>query len=246
MSGFADIIGSDPRDAGGACIAILGGGGKTSLLKRLGREYARCFPRVLLTSITLSGRDRGDAAVFLEETGPGGWAARFPGRNPLFVMRRAVNQRKLEGVGEQELREMLPLADLCIFECDGARNLPLKAHNERDPRVPSFATHVVILVGADAVGETVAGGRVHRPELFRRLWNVGEDEPLGETFIAEVLTSPRGYLAKVPQGVRPRYFVNKADRHPGEARRLAEAIRRKGVGPVWYGSLAAGVCREAG
>jgi len=238
------MISTDPQDAAGACVAILGGGGKTSLLHRLGNDYSQFFPRVLMTSLTLSGRDHENGMVYLDEAGLDGWSRYFEERNPVCVMRKVVNKRKLEGVTVEELRAMKQLADLTLFECDGARNLPLKAHNDRDPEVPEWATHVIILIGADAVGETLAGGKIHRPDIFKERWQVGVDEPLSAEKIAEVVTTKKGYLTKVPDHFEPIYLVNKADNHLVAARKLGEAIVRRGDWPVYIGSLAGGTCER--
>ena len=78
---------------------------------------------------------------------------------------------------------------------------------------------------------------VHRPELFRELWEVNANFELDPAFIAKVLTSQYGYLQKVPSGVEPAFFVNKADAHPKEALKLAQAISRISNIPVFQGSL---------
>ncbi|MFH0883610.1 MAG: selenium cofactor biosynthesis protein YqeC [bacterium] len=244
MACFTEMISAQPLEARGACIALLGGGGKTSMLRRLGQEYSEVFPRVLLTSLTLSARDHGSRVLFLSDLGDAGLAPHFVEHNPVCVMNRAINEHKLEGVPEAVVAQLADQADLCVFECDGARNLPLKVHNDRDPVVPDFATHVIILVGADAVDQSLSGGRIHRPERFAEWWGVDPETPLDAAFIAQVVTTRKGYLSKVPERMQPVYFVNKADDYPEQAQRLADAIVRRGIGPVFMGSVVKGVCRR--
>lgn len=244
MARFTEMISAEPLDARGARIALLGGGGKTSMLNRLGADYAEVFPRVLLTSLTLSSRDHSSEALYLSEIGEEGLAPHFATRNPVCVMNRAVNDHKLEGVPEEAAEGLANQADLCVFECDGARNLPLKVHNDRDPMVPAFSTHVIILVGADAVDQTLNSGRIHRPERFAELWGIDPEIPLSVDLIAEVVTTKKGYLAKVPDKLTPVYFVNKADSYPAQADRLADAILRREAGPVFVGSIAKEICRR--
>ena len=126
---------------------------------------------------------------------------------------------------------------MTLFESDGARNLPLKAHLPHDPVVPSFTTNVVILVGADVVNTTLADGRVHRPELFREKWKIAPDEPLSVDFIARVVTSHRGYLEKIPDGISRIYFVNKGDAYRENTQLLAKAISIQTNAMVFWGSI---------
>jgi len=244
MTHFFKMISGQALEAKGARIALLGGGGKTSLLRRLGREYAQVFDRVLLSSLTLSSRDHGSKTQLLPDLGEEGLIPYFAQQNPVTVMSRAFDARKLEGVNEEVLAELAAQADICVFECDGARNLPLKVHNDRDPAVPPYATHLIILVGADAVDQTLSGGRIHRPEHFAEWWGVDPEVPLDAEFIAEVVTTRRGYLSKAPEGLQPAYLVNKADSYPEQAARLSEAILARGIGPVFVGSVEKGRCER--
>ena len=51
---FSILVNSDTAKTPNSCIALLGGGGKTGLQQRLGRDLASKHDRVLLTSITKS------------------------------------------------------------------------------------------------------------------------------------------------------------------------------------------------
>ncbi len=118
-------------------------------------------------------------------------------RNPLFIIGEKLSDNKLKGISENELNKIREYFNVTIFECDGARNKPLKAHTDYDPKVPEFTTHVIIIVGADVVNTKIDDGLVHRPELFCKTWNVKPDFKLEIDFIVDVLTSQKGYLSKV-------------------------------------------------
>ena len=234
---FTDIIFDRHEEVNRATIGILGGGGKTALLHRLGDELSRVSDKVVLTSLTKSGHsDRFKLHFYADIISELKDQERFS-PNPLYIMGSQEADEKLIGLNESQLDQLRRIADFSIFECDGARKRPIKAHQPHDPVLPNFTTHAVIIVGADAVGARVDGKLVHRPELFRELWDVNANYQLEPEFIAKVVTSHYGYLQKVPGGVRLSYLVNKADAFEDAAHKLAQAISRLSDHPVFHGSL---------
>jgi len=234
---FTDIVFDLPEDVTRATIGILGGGGKTALLHRLGEELSQRDGKVALTSLTKAGQSDQFKVHFYADI-----ISRIKEQesfkpNPYYIMGHQGADEKLEGLSAQQLDKLRHIANFSIFECDGARKRPIKAHQPYDPPLPEFTTHGVIIVGADAVGAKVDGKLIHRPERFRELWDVNANYQLEPEFIAKVLTSHYGYLQKVPRGVRLSYLVNKSDAHPDDAQKLAHAISRLTAAPVFCGSL---------
>jgi len=235
---FSKMLFKSPADARKACIGIIGGGGKTTLLHKLGAELATMHKPVILSSLTKDGVTADSPVHFFselldEET----WPAKLRTENPLYVMNDIEDEYKLIGLNQTQLETLTGHAEVTIFECDGARKHPIKAHQPYDPVVPDFSTHAIIIVGAEAVGARVEREFVHRPELFREVWDVKATYELEPKFIAKVLTSHYGYLQKVPADAELAYFVNKADLYPEQALELALAISRVSNTPVFYGSL---------
>lgn len=241
---FSQMLFQNGFKTGNFCAAIIGGGGKTALLHRLGNEFSQEHNRVLLTSLTRSAFSRAHNVVFLEKMPDQDLSPHFRQHNPLFIMHSQLDAQKLAGISITALQDLKKQSDLCLFECDGARNLSLKVHKEHDPPVPVFATHTIIVVGADVVDTSIRQGLVHRPELFRSIWNISDDDILDVAFIADVVTTPKGYLAKIPHPTNLMYFANKADTHPQQAQQLAQAIHDRSGTPTFYGSLHANICKE--
>jgi probable selenium-dependent hydroxylase accessory protein YqeC len=144
---------------------------------------------------------------------------------------------KTQGIEASDLPTFLPHFDTTILECDGARNRPLKVHNEQDPRVPDCCTHVIIVVGGDVVGTGLKDGFVHRPDMFADTWPAVREGKLSASFIAEVVTTRKGYLSKVPDTLEPLYLVNKAEQYPQQTRELATAIAARTGRPAVVASL---------
>jgi len=234
---FYQLISENIEDSKSACIALLGGGGKTALLHKLANEFSQYYPFVLQTSLTKTAFHPSDNPLILNEIDIDILVSIIANRNPIFIIGEKLNNEKLRGISEIEFDRIRRHFDLSIFECDGARNKPFKVHTEYDPSVPKFATHTVIIVGADVVNTTVSAGLVHRPELFCKIWNVKPDFQMDIDFVVEVVSSRIGYLSKVPNGMEIIYFVNKWDNHRKNAKDLAQAIHYKTDKPTFYGSV---------
>lgn len=241
---FFQMVLNEGSKAASYCVAIIGGGGKTSLLHRLGNEFSREYDRVLLTSLTSSAYPRAYEVVLMDNMPSRDLSPHYKRYSPLYLMGSKFSHYKLSGISLDELQAVQKQSEVCLFECDGARNLSLKVHKEHDPPVPAFATHVIIVVGADVVNTSISQGMVHRPELFRSVWHISGDDILDKEFITRVLTTSRGYLTKIPYQTRRIYFVNKSDTHPYEAEQLARTIHKESGFPAFYGSTQANICMK--
>lgn len=159
--------------------AIIGSGGKSTLLKTLGLELMRAGGRVLLCTTThmfpvagvpWDGSNRRlDAAPWK----PG--AAHAPGctcKVCAGMSRGSICQAgvldpetgKLSASAEPP-NELAQRFDYVLAEADGSKRLPLKAHAAWEPVIPAATANVVWVVGASGLGKPVAEV-VHRPELF--------------------------------------------------------------------------------
>ncbi len=234
---FSQILFHNVAEANKSCVGILGGGGKSALLHALGDELSGQYDHVVLSSLTKAGISSQHKVHFFPDFEEEERRESLLAINPLYIMGGQESEHKLTGIEPDQLQLLHDASDLTIFECDGARKKPIKAHQPFDPVIPHFATHAIIVVGADAVGAKVDGKMVHRPELFRELWDVNANQILDPVFIARVLTSEYGYLQKVPKEVALTYFVNKADVYPTQALELARALSRLSHDSVYYGSI---------
>ena len=225
-------------------VAIVGGGGKTSLLYRLGREAEARGLRAVLGGTTRFTRDpagRMPQLIVEREAALAGRVSEALDRDAVVVV----------ATGREPQHRLAPLADatvsalaridglgLLALEADGSKMRPFKAPAEHEPVIPSAATHVVAVVGADAIDSPLEEAHVHRPERVRAVLGGEGVAPATCTVdaIARVLASPQGGRKHVG-GRHFAVLVNKADRDPGGAERLAEALRRAGVPRVVVAAL---------
>ncbi len=135
--------------------AIIGGGGKTTLLYALGRELSQRGSVILSTSTHIwAPKD----LPFAAQTG------RVEG---LLCLGTPLENGKITAPG-QSFSELCALADFVLVEADGSKGLPIKAHASHEPVIPENAAQVICVVGASGLGKP-AREAVHRPEIFREI-----------------------------------------------------------------------------
>lgn len=230
---FLNLLPSSP----GLCLALLGGGGKTSLLLHLGREFAQQNTRVLLTSLTRAGHCENPSIILTKSQDALSLTSLFRIQNPVYLLHSRIRPDKYQGLLPDELERLKSQADVTLFECDGSRNRPLKAHTAGDPLVPAFTSHVIIVIGADVIDTNLHDGNVHRPEQFQTLWEIPGNPVMDIAMVTRTVTHPKGYPAKIPATVEKIYFVNKADLYPEKAESLARSIARETSAAVCWGSV---------
>lgn len=223
-------------------VAIVGAGGKTSLLYALAREITLLGGRALVTA----------TARFTPA--PHGWPmpptlAASPGA-AVDAARAAGGTLVLTGVEPQPAGRLAPLSvedvdaiaasdvfDAILVEADGSRARPFKAPGEHEPVIPSSTTHVVAVVGASALGRRLDGEAVHRPERVRALVpGLSQDAVCSAEVVARVLAHDDGGR-RGAAGRRYAVLVNQADTHEAAAYAIASALRASGVTSVVTAAL---------
>ena len=209
---------------GRGVTALIGGGGKTTLLLTLARE--------------LSARGRVIVAASAKMYPPPGIP--LIAEDDAERVREALRTERVVCVGtpcaEGKLTApalpfsaLASLADFVLAEADGSRGLPFKAHAPHEPVIPPEAQRVVLVVGADGFGRPIAEV-CHRSARYAALAGADESACVTPELAARVLRA---------EGLGDRIFVNKvesAERYEAAAR-LAELLGC----PVTAGSLKLGV-----
>ena len=159
--------------------AIIGSGGKSTLLRALGLELMRAGSRVLLCTTThmlpVAGVPWDGSSRRLDAAPWKPGALHTPGCTCEACAGLARGSICQTGVLDPEtgklsspaepLDELAQRFDYVLAEADGSKRLPLKAHAAWEPVIPAVTANVVWVVGASGLGKPVAEV-VHRPELF--------------------------------------------------------------------------------
>lgn len=224
-----------------AVVSIVGGGGKTTLLYRLGREAKRRGVRAVLSGtarFTPAPRDQMPPLVQLDEPRLLAALEAALAIDPVVVASTRREQKGRLGrisVATADACAAIAGLGLLALEADGSKMLPFKAPDAHEPAIPSRATHVVAVVGADAIDAPLDAEHVHRPERIRALAG-GNEATCTIEVIARVLASEQGGrkgAGELPYAV----LINKAELAPDRAADLAAALRDRGVPRVIVASL---------
>ncbi len=213
-------------------LAIVGAGGKSSLLVELSRDRRRAGARVVAATTTKVWHRQALRAGRLVLTEESGWRDRLDREleagQGVFIGGRLLPTGKVEGI-RPELADELFLSgtiDYLIVEADGAAGRPLKAPRPGEPVVPASATRVVAMAGLEALGKPMGHEHVHRMERFAEVAGVPPGAILSAKVLSRVFDHPAGLFQGAPEGARRTAFLNQLDLVADlrEAHALARAI----------------------
>jgi probable selenium-dependent hydroxylase accessory protein YqeC len=218
-------------------VCAVGGGGKTSLLERLAREYEAEGSLVVLTTTThVCPADFGDRPlVIVDSPGEIDRLREFRGGVSPVVGRGVDGAGKLVGVPPEwvcHLRD-LPWTAAVLVEADGSKGLPLKAPAEWEPVLPECASLVVGLAGLDAQGTLLDDAHVHRADRLAALLGLPRGARMPPSRLLDAVLA--AYVPSLPSQAGLLAVFNKADRMPPEEGLVLAAA----ASPVetWAGSV---------
>ena len=197
--------------------AIIGSGGKTTLLHTLSGELPG---RVLLcTSTHFQGY--ADLPTVLDPTEAD--LRKALAAHPIVCAAGRSPTGKLVDCG-LPYETLADLADFVLVEADGSRRRPLKAHALHEPVIPPCTRQVICVVGLSGLHRPVSEV-VHRPELFCPLANcTPEDEA----------TPERVSRALVQEHLADTFYLNQAESASAlqDAKIIASHLKPQGFSVV--------------
>jgi probable selenium-dependent hydroxylase accessory protein YqeC len=107
-------------------------------------------------------------------------------------------------------------------KADGARMRLVKAPAEDEPALPDFATTVIPVVSARAIGEPLSERVAHRVERVEQVAQLRAGEPILPVHVGRLLASPDGLL-KATAGRRVVPLINMVDDAERETQARAAA-----------------------
>jgi len=200
--------------------AIIGGGGKTTLIFALAEELKASGNVIICTSTkiwtprgipVLSGADEAD---FYNE----------------FIHSPIVCAGTDAGDGKTSppacsFTRLGELARYILVEADGSRGLPMKAHAAGEPVIPEITGQSILVIGASGFGMPIRGA-AHRPKLYAGLAGADEDD---------LITPERAARVALAENLHDSVFVNQAESE--YAFTAAKALRSALHCPVCAGTL---------
>ena len=117
-------------------IAVVGGGGKTSLIFRLCEEMVSTGKKVIVTTTTHMAYE--PERPFAEEGNAQQIQQNIEEYGYTVAASLDQNKSKIGSLTEEALVRLKGQADCILIEADGAKRLPLKVPGEWEPVIPDF------------------------------------------------------------------------------------------------------------
>jgi len=222
--------------------AIVGAGGKTSLMFYL----ARMIPRTcLITTTTKVGSDQiqeADARFryleFLMSNTPV-----YPKRIIWVSPDLSPTNTKISGFGLDQFSEFAAVAKKrklpVIVEADGAHLRHMKAPALHEPVIPVETNFLLHVTGMDVLGKPADELNVHRLPFFLDVTGLREGDILNEESIIRLLLHPEGGFKNCPSFCKKIAVLNQVDTSDlmDAAYRISEVLLKNGIDDVWMSRL---------
>ncbi len=183
----------------GERAALVGSGGKTSLLFLLAAQFRGA--KVLVSTTTKMGQPPpGAYDVFCS-------GEDLPKLNPapgITFAAQTGQGSKLSAPQPEALAQAEGKFDYVFLEADGSRQLPLKGWSELEPVVPNFTTLTLGILPLWPLGLPATDAVIHRLPLFCVLTGVKPGEVLSAPHLAAAICPAAGkglFAAKAGRGV---------------------------------------------
>jgi probable selenium-dependent hydroxylase accessory protein YqeC len=191
--------------------ALIGGGGKTSLLYFLAEELRERGTVICCTTTKIWPPEH--LPLYSGDSLPEIRAALKAHR--VICLGTPNEQGKLIAPATP-MAALIGLADYVLVEADGAAGRGAKAHAAHEPVLPPERQQTILVLGASVFGQPIHAA-AHRPELYARLAGVAEETLLTPEIAARVIQR---------ENLQDRVFINQVETEDREAaaRELAEKL----------------------
>ncbi len=184
-------------------VALTGGGGKTTLLKKLSTYLKGEGLSVLITTSTKVQNPlfydyeadyvfRCEKDVLLHDVRKG---------EKVFYAETGMDVKKVISPRLEVISLLQERYDAIIYEADGSRGLPIKIHSERDPVICAGTTHVFAVMGLDGVGE----------RAYSMVFGDDRDIIVDSRYLSSYVSDPDGLLKGMDGSMENAILLNKAD-----------------------------------
>lgn len=202
--------------------AVIGGGGKTTLLRTLGEELSRNHSVLLCTTTKILPFGGMPCAHTLPEL-----ETLRQSRRLLCAGSPIPGTEKLTAL-ETPMAQLAARFDYVLVEADGSAQRPMKAHAPHEPVIPAEAGQTICVVGASGFGRPIAQA-AHRPELYAKIAGVSLETRITPETEGAVLTA---------EALHDRIYVNQIENDLD--RKYAAGLAGLLECPVLAGSLQRG------
>ena len=187
-----------------AVIAITGGGGKTTLLRKFSTCLKNLDLSVLITTTTKIQNplfyDYEADYIFKDELGVLTHEVK-KGEKVFYAESSKYDIKKTVSPRQEVLSLLKDRYDVILYEADGSRGLPIKIHTERDPVIIEGTTAVIAVMGLSAIGE----------KAYSVVFGDDSEKTVDSKYLQSYLKDPEGLLKGMSSDTDNVIVVNQAD-----------------------------------
>lgn len=165
--------------------AVIGGGGKTTLLNTLANELVSKGTVIITTTTHIMPNE-----VFhnvIDDTISLLHLSKHLREHKCICLSSKSDNGKL-CTTSHTFDDLCSIADYILVEADGSKHLPLKAHLDFEPVLPYESTQVIAVVGVDAVGKKLEDV-THRCDKACELLTCNKEDVITEKMVATLLNT---------------------------------------------------------
>ena len=196
---------------GRGVTAVIGGGGKTTLIETLAGELSKKGKVIITTTTHIRRPEQYETLLDADEAA----VSAALERSGIVCVASQAESGKL-CAPRLSMGTLAQLADFVLVEADGAKRLPLKAHAAHEPVIPPEANQTILVVGASGFGRPMRES-VHRAPIAAQALDVSEDTTVTPELWAKFLNL---------EALHTRVLVNQTENEPEQqaAKALAAGL----------------------
>lgn len=161
--------------------AIIGSGGKTSLMYKLAEELSQNSRIIICTTTQIL---KPEHIITLISPSEEDIEKAFEYNSCICI--GSKNEKGKLSVPEIKFNVLMKYADYIIVEADGSKGLPLKAHAEYEPVIPKESVETIVVLGIKGIGKPIKEV-CHRPELYAEILKIDVNTLVTPEMAAEVI-----------------------------------------------------------
>ena len=166
-------------------IAVVGSGGKTTLIKKLASQYLSAGKTVFATTTTHMFieedtllTDNADTIIHhLMEKG--------------YAMAGIAEGEKIKSLSKETYEAVCSFADVVLVEADGSKHMPLKYPNDSEPVIPDNVEQIIVVWGSHGLYKP-AREVCHRLELVVQCLGIDEETVITDEHVRKLIRE--GYI----------------------------------------------------
>ena len=178
--------------------AIVGAGGKTTLLHSLAKKYIQEGKSVFVTTTThmliepdtLLTDDPEEIKARLLTDG--------------YAMAGIKTGDKIKSLSQHTYEQVCEYADMVLVEADGAKHFPLKIPNEDEPVIPENAEKIIVVCGLHSIGKP-ADEAVFRLNTSKNTFGITKDTIITPGIIQELIN--KCYVEKLMKKYKDKEII---------------------------------------